>query len=157
MNLPVKVRTRRQRAKQTVSLLCSSVCTVTGKCHSHSGGQQSKTTSFKFFSFLFILLSLITSQLQSVSLLFSPFSPPPPPFPALIHQLFTSSQKRSGLLGTSTKYGIASNKIGHIFSHQGWMRQPNRQTEESETALAPTIRNPTGTLSGTTITYMQRT
>lgn len=57
-----------------------------------------------------------------------PSPSPPTSLPPLEASPSPPPQKRAGLPGTSTKYGITSySKTRHTFSHQGWTRPPSRR------------------------------
>ena len=73
---------------------------------------------FVYFFFLFTSSFNISSWLQFPLHPLLQVSLPNLPFPLAPFSHFTFPQKRTGLPGTSTKYGITShNKARHIFSH----------------------------------------
>lgn len=86
-------------------------------------------TAVVLFPFYLLFSHILYSDCRfPISSLTSPPSPPPGSMP------FTSPQKRVGLSGTSSKYGITNyNRTRHIFSGQGWMRQPSRRKRVPET------------------------
>lgn len=107
--------------------------------------------SWTYFKHLFILLSYITSWLQS--------QPPPQPLPTSpLPQIHSSIflQRSAGPPGISAKHGITSYKTRHKPWYPGWMRQPSRRTVVPKAAKrvrdCPCSHCPTRGRSYTTIT-----
>ena len=93
--------------------------------------------SLIIFSFLFIISHILHTDCSF------------PPSPASVFLPFPLSPRSTSLHLISTKYSITSyNKTRHIFSHQGWVREPSRikgsqrQAKESEIAPTLTVRSP---------------
>lgn len=121
------------------------------------------------FSLYFSFIELFYLFIYSSLIYYIPFPPLLPvsllhlPFSMHSHLLDTPFplEKKTGLPETSTKYSVKSySKTRHIFSHQGWGRQPSRRKgskgrHELERAPAPIASISTGTPSYTTIIYMQ--
>lgn len=74
---------------------------------------------------------------------------------------FVSLQKRTCIPGVSTKHDIRKcSKTSYQLLHQGWIRQPHRRKRVStrgKRLKCTTVRNPTGTVSITTITFRRPT
>lgn len=117
--------------------------------------------SISLYSFIFILLSYITSRPQF----------PLPPLPSIFspsslsfrpnHLILLCKEKISE--GHQPNSVRSHNKTRYIPSFQGSMSQPSRrkrvpqQAKESETVQTPTVWNPKRILSSSIMMYKQRT